>query len=302
MPSPTASLAERYPCRRGEPLARWTTLRIGGPAAHFFEPARPEDLLALLDDLRAAGGEFRLLGGGANLLAPDGGVPGAVIHTGRLRRLFRDGEDGLRAWPGVTLPQLVRAASELGLSGVEPLIGVPGQVGGALAMNAGGAGWGIWDQVREVTLWRPGLAPRAFRPAEIGPCYRDGKLGDAVVLEVLLGFRRERAAVVKARAEEILRRKNATQPVSLASAGCAFRNPPGDSAGRLIDAAGLKGAREGAMVVSERHANFLVNEGGASAAQARALLERVERTVAERCGVRLVRELVEWPEPRLAAR
>ncbi|RMH03504.1 MAG: UDP-N-acetylmuramate dehydrogenase [Planctomycetota bacterium] len=297
MASPVASLAERIPCRRREPLARWTTLRIGGPAEWFFEPARPEDLLELLDRLHEAGEPFRLLGGGANLLAPDGGVPGAVIHTGAMRRIFREGADGLRVWPGVTLPQLVRTAGELGLSGLERLVGVPGQVGGALAMNAGAADWGIWDRVREAVLWRPGRPPAACSRAEVGPGYRDGNLGDGVVLEALIGLEVSTPAAVKAAAEAILRRKNATQPVTLSSAGCAFRNPPGDSAGRLIDAAGLKGARVGGAVVSERHANFVVNAGGATAANVRDLLRRIEETVAERFGVRLERELVVWPEP-----
>ncbi len=301
MPSPADSLTERFPCRRREPLSRWTTLKIGGPAELFFEPAKPEHLLELLDELHAAGTPFRLLGGGANLLAPDGGVAGAVIHTGMMRRLFRDGERSLRGWPGVTIQQLVRTAGELGLSGVEPLVGVPGNLGGALAMNAGSADWGIWDQVQEVTLWRPGAGAGDFRREQVGPRYRDGNLQGAVVLEALLDFEPGAPKEVKARAEEVLRRKNASQPVTLSSAGCAFKNPPGDSAGRLIDAAGLKGAREGAVAVSERHANFLVNEGGATAAQVRALLARIEETVRERFGVSLERELVIWPEPLAGA-
>jgi len=224
-----------------------------------------------------------------------------VIHTGMMRRLFRDGERSLRGWPGVTIQQLVRTAGELGLSGVEPLVGVPGNLGGALAMNAGSADWGIWDQVQEVTLWRPGAGAGDFRREQVGPRYRDGNLQGAVVLEALLDFEPGAPKEVKARAEEVLRRKNASQPVTLSSAGCAFKNPPGDSAGRLIDAAGLKGAREGAVAVSERHANFLVNEGGATAAQVRALLARIEETVRERFGVSLERELVIWPEPLAGA-
>jgi UDP-N-acetylmuramate dehydrogenase len=292
-----ASPTDCCPYRREEPLARWTTLRIGGPAELFFEPAKPEHLLELLGALHAEGTPFRMLGGGANLLAPDGGVRGAVIHTGAMRRLFREGEDALRGWPGVTIQQLVRTAGELGLSGVERLIGVPGNLGGALAMNAGSADWGLWDEVREVTLWSAERGAHSLTPPEVGPRYRDGNLRGAVVLEALIGLRPRPAREVKAEAEAFLRRKNASQPVTLSTAGCAFRNPPGDSAGRLVDAAGLKGAREGAVVVSERHANFLVNEGGGTAAQVRALLERIERAVAERFGVDLRRELVIWPEP-----
>ncbi len=296
MPSPAASLAERFPCRRAEPLSRWTTLRIGGPADFFYEPARPEDCAELLDALHGEGLSFRFLGGGANLLAPDGGVRGAVIHSGGMRRVFREGSR-LRVWPGVTIQGLVRIAGELGLSGVERLIGVPGHVGGALAMNAGSADWGIWEQVEEVTLWRPGRGLSAHSAEEIGPRYRDGHLQDAYLLEALLRFEERSPREVKARQEDYLRRKNRSQPVTLSSAGCAFRNPPGDSAGRLIDAAGFKGAREGGVVVSTRHANFLVNLGGATAAQVRALLARIANGVEERFGVRLERELVVWPEP-----
>ncbi len=287
--------------RRGVPLAEHTTLGIGGPAELFLEPQRPEDLAERLDALDRDGVPFRLLGGGANLLAPDGGVPGAVLATGRMRRVFREGERGLRAWAGATLPQLVRTARELGLSGLESLVGVPGQLGGALAMNAGSAQWGIWDVVVEAVVWRPvpggGGEVVALDRATVAPRYRDGNLRGAVVLEALLELAPSDRARVRAAEEALLRRKNATQPVSASSAGCAFRNPPGDSAGRLVDAAGLKGLRVGGAAVSERHANFVVDLGGATAADVRTLLERVEETVAERFGVRLERELVVWPEP-----
>ncbi len=295
MHSPAAS-ADRVPLLRGVALAAHTTLKIGGPAEFFYAPQRPEDLAALLTRLESAGTPCRLLGGGANTLAPDGGVWGAVVHTGALRGLFREG-NRLRAWPGVTLPQLVRAACDAGLGGVEKLIGVPGQIGGALAMNAGSSEWGIWDAVEEVTLWEPGGGMRAFRPEEIGPRYRDGNLRGRVVLECALRLRPEEPAALKARQDEFLRRKNATQPVTLSSAGCAFKNPPGDSAGRLVDAAGMKGAREGGAKISPLHANFIVNCGGASAADVRALATRAEEAVAARFGVRLERELVLWPEP-----
>jgi UDP-N-acetylmuramate dehydrogenase len=131
----------------------------------------------------------------------------------------------------------------------------------------------------------------------VQPSYRNGNLRGAIVLETLLEFEASSPGAVRARQEAYLKKKNQTQPVTLASAGCAFRNPEGDSAGRLIDAAGLKGAREGGLVVSERHANFLVHEGGGSAAEARRLLERIATTVREQFGVELHRELVVWPEP-----
>ena len=295
MASPAAWSAEHLPVRRDEPLAHWTTLRIGGPAELFLEPARPEDFGRALGDLEKQGIPWRILGGGANTLAPDSGVPGAVIQTGQMRRVFREGEV-LRVWPGVSLPGVVRTACELGLSGLERLIGVPGQIGGALAMNAGSSDWGIWDEVEEVTLWLPDGRWVRRTPEEVQPRYRDGNLAGTVVLEAAVRLRPDSVEAIRQRQEEHLKRKNASQPVTLSSAGCAFRNPPGDSAGRLLDAAGMKGVREGAAQVSERHANFVVNTGGASAAQVRTLLTRMAEAVRDAFGIELRREMVVWPE------
>ena len=299
MPSPEA-YSELAPLRCEEPLSRHTTLRIGGPAEFFFEPQKPEHLADLLTALEADGVPWRMLGGGANTVPPDEGVRGAVIHSGNMRRIFRDGP-GLRCWPGVTLPTLVRTATGLGLSGLEALVGVPGQVGGALAMNAGSADWGLWDLVEEAVLWSPGPANeedglkfRVWRPQELAPTYRDGNLQQRVLLEVLLRLEEQSPAQVKNRQDAILQRKNATQPVTLSSAGCAFKNPPGESAGRLIDQAGCKGHRIGGIQVSEVHANFLVNVGEATAADLRAMLEYVEQRVQENAGISLQREIQLW--------
>jgi len=293
MPS-SANYADLSPLRHEVLLAPFTTLGVGGPAECFFEPQKPEQLAELLTVLEADGMPWHLLGAGANTLFPDEGLRGAVIHTGSMRRLFRDGP-GLRAWPGVTLQALVRSAMELGLSGVEALVGVPGHVGGALAMNAGSANWGIWDQVEEITYWVPGeregLKIEAHPAADCSPRYRDGNLGGKVVLEVLLRLAESTRSSVKEAQDEILRRKNQSQPVRLASAGCAFKNPPGESAGRLLDQAGMKGTRQGNAEVSPLHANFVVNLGGATAADFRVLLARMEEAVQADCGIRLEREL-----------
>lgn len=293
MPS-SANYADLAPLRREVPLAPFTTLGIGGPAEFLFEPQKPEQLAELLTTLEADGTPFRMLGGGANTLFPDEGMRGAVIHTGGMRRLFRD-EPGFRAWPGVTLPALVRAALELGLSGVHQLVGVPGHVGGALAMNAGAADWGIWDQVEEVTYWVPGprdgLKIEAHPVSACHPRYRDGNLQGAVVLEVLLHLEESTKKAVKEAQDDLLRRKNKSQPVRLASAGCAFKNPAQDAAGRLLDAAGAKGMRCGQAEVSPLHANFVVNLGGATAKDVRDLLDQMEAAVLASSGIQLEREL-----------
>ncbi len=286
--------AELSPMRTRVALSDYTTLRIGGEAPLFFEPAKPEHLVSLLSRLQKDDMPWRMLGAGANVLIPDDGVKGAVIQTGGMRRAFRE-DECLRCWPGVTLPQLVNIGRELGLAGLEHLAGVPGHIGGAIALNAGSTDWGIWDVVREVTLWDPSDDTlQAYTPEQIQPEYRNGNLGDRVLIEALLELEVSTPAVVKQRFEDVVRRKNASQPVAMSSAGCAFRNPEGDSAGRLIDACGLKGTHMGAAVISERHANFIVNEGGATSADVLALLELIEQTVFEKEGVRLHREIIVW--------
>lgn len=275
--------------RRNVALSGFSALRVGGNADLFFEPAKPEHFSALLSALQEDNRDYFILGGGANVCLPDEGLR-IVIHTGAMRRMFRE-DDCIRVWPGVTIQQLVRAAGELGLSGMQKLVGVPGNLGGAIAMNAGSAEWGIWELVEEVTLWTAeGLG--AFTPAEIQPEYRNGNLGERVLLEALLRFTPRPVAEIKSEQEDFLRRKNKTQPVTLSSAGCAFVNPDGNSAGRLIEEAGLKGFRIGGIEVSTRHANFLVNDGSACAADVVAMLTHIEAEVLASSGIQLQRELV----------
>ncbi len=247
---------------------------------------------ALLTQLYADRVDWFILGGGANVCFPDEGLS-VVVHTGAMRRMFRE-ENTIRVWPGVTIQQLVRATSELGLSGMESLMGVPGNLGGAIAMNAGTADWGIWELVAEVTLWTPdGLVSKTRE--DVQPSYRHGNLGEGVLLEALLQFESRNPAQIKIKQESLLRKKSQTQPVTLSSAGCAYKNPPGDSAGRLIDSSGLKGTTVGGMSVSERHANFMVNDGSATAHDFLTLLEKVEATVFQEHGVKLEREIVIVP-------
>jgi len=289
--------SEFGPVRKNVALSDYTTLRVGGPAALFFEPHRPEDLAGLLTQLELDGIPWRMLGAGANSVPGDDGFDGAVIHTGGMRRIFQD-QNGFRVWAGATLPSLIRAAYELGLSGFENLIGVPGQLGGALAMNAGSAQWGIWDIVENVTVWVPGVGEHLkieeHNPESIKPGYRDGNLQDMVVLEALLRLEKSSKPAIKHKQEQLLLSKNSTQPVTVPSAGCAFKNPTGDSAGRLLDASGLKGLQVGEAKVSTKHANFIVNHGNATACDIVELLNIMHAKVLAEQQVDLVRELVVW--------
>jgi len=298
-------------------------MRVGGRAQWLLEPATPEELRAALCAAREQGLSARVLGGGANLLIADGELPGCVIATDRLRRVFRPGggEGGdafeagpdarsapapreqdarLVAWCGASLPGLVRRAAELGWSGLECLAGVPGQLGGGVAMNAGGSqGW-MWDVVELVRVIDGAGRVRDLARAQCDPRYRDGNLGELVVAGAVLRLRPDDPAAVRERSNEHLRRKNEVQPVTEASSGCIFKNPDpeladGRTAGRLIDDCGLKGLARGAAVVSAKHANFIVNRGGARASDVFALIADVRARVLETSGVALALEVRTWP-------
>lgn len=272
--------------RREESLARHTTWRVGGRADAFYVPADLDDLAMLLASLDADTPIF-WLGLGSNLLVRDGGIRGVVIATsGALNRLERQGEDRIRAEAGVASAKLARFSVQHDLSGAEFLAGIPGTVGGALAMNAGAFGGETWSIVGAVeTIDRAGRV-RVREPAAFEIGYRTvvGPTGEWFVAGRFT-LTPGQAAEGQARIKGLLARRGATQPTQQANAGSVFRNPPGDHAARLIETAGLKGACEGAACVSTLHANFIVNTGGATAAQIETLIARVRQAVHERHGV-----------------
>jgi len=285
----------------GEPLARHTTWRVGGPARRLYLPADLEDLAACL---RALPPQEPLLwlGLGSNLLVRDGGFPGTVVATAAcLRALEHRGGGLVRAEAGVACPKLARWCARRGLAGAEFFAGIPGTLGGALAMNAGAFGGETWALVEAVeTLDRRGRlrrrGPEAFRVGYREVRGPEGEWFVAVWLRLRPAGPGERAAV-EARIRELLARRAATQPLGQPSCGSVFRNPPGDHAARLIEAAGLKGRRRGGAQVSERHANFIVNTGEATAADIEGLIREVQETVARVHGVRLVPEVHIVGEP-----
>ncbi len=309
-------------------LASRTTLKVGGSVEWLLEPASPQELTEAWSVAREEGYLPRILGGGANLIVPDGEHPWVVITTERMNRVFRpgmdpgpqgDGEaelferelppapdpgDGasdtrLIAWAGAGMPGLVRTARELSWTGLEGLVGVPGHIGGGVAMNAGGR-WGeLWDVVERVRVLTPDGEVEDRLRSQCQPGYRQGNLGGAVVLGVVLRLERGNKAEIQEQMRQYLAEKSAAQPVTERSCGCIFKNPDpelseGRSAGQLIEACGGKGLRRGDAVVSEKHANFIVNRGGARAEDVLGLIEDVRRQVLERSGVRLASEAQVW--------
>ena len=275
-----------------EPLARLTSWRVGGPAERCYRPADVDDLAAFLASLPAEEPVF-WLGLGSNVLIRDGGIPGTVVLTAGLLDGIGLAEDGtLRVQAGVTCARLARFAARHGLTGVEFLAGIPGTLGGALAVNAGAWGGEIWQHVDRVeTLDRAGQ--RRVRPrADYRVGYREvhGPAGEWFVT-VWLRLPQGDPAEAALRVRSLLRRRAQTQPIGQASCGSVFRNPPGDFAGRLIEACGLKGTRVGGARVSEKHANFILNEGGATAKDLETLLRQVQETVERVHGVRLEPEV-----------
>jgi UDP-N-acetylmuramate dehydrogenase len=277
---------------RNEPMSRHTSWRVGGPARTYYRPADLEDLAVFLSGL-PADEDVVWLGLGSNLLVRDGGIPGTVIATfGVLGELSLLDETVLRAEAGVACAKVARFSANHGLAGGEFLAGIPGSVGGALAMNAGAFGGETWDYIRAVeTIDRAGIR-RVRDPDEFQVGYRQvkGPAGEWFIA-ARFQFQRGITAAALERIRALLAQRGATQPTRQPSCGSVFRNPPGDHAARLIEACGLKGGCIGAACVSDKHANFIVNTGGASAADIEALIAHVRDEVERVHGVSLQTEV-----------
>ncbi len=283
--------------RENEPMSRHTSWRVGGPAELFFRPAGLEDLSLFLRELAVETPVF-WLGLGSNLLVRDGGIPGVVIAAAGI---FKDLERvaALQVRAGVSLPctQLARQCVRWGIGPSEFFAGIPGTVGGALAMNAGAHGGETWERVRSVTTIdrRGDVRIRSIGEYQVG--YRsvsriddEHDQNDEWFVEALLEFEAGVPASQETLKALLARRKN-TQPLGLPSCGSVFRNPQGDFAARLIETAGLKGDRIGGAEVSTKHANFIINRNHASARDIEALISHVQSTVSDVHGVELVHEV-----------
>lgn len=288
--------AERFPdmeILREEPMDRHTTFRIGGPARRFVRPGTASDCAKLLELAEAEGWPALVIGSGSNLLAADTGIDALVVHTGRLDVLERTGERAIRAGAGVPLARLASFARQEELGGLEFAHGIPGSAGGAVCMNAGAYGGEMKQVLAGVTAWFSGEGVRWLEPEELELGYRhsvfSGKRGAVLEAEFLL--ERKDGGEVAALMEELDRRRREKQPLSYPSAGSTFKRPEGHFAGALIERCGLKGTQIGGARVSEKHAGFVVNAGGATCGDVLALIRHVQETVYARTGVRLEPEV-----------
>jgi UDP-N-acetylmuramate dehydrogenase len=275
-----------------EPLRKHTTWRVGGPADVFFKPADLDDVVEFLKQT-AANEPIFWLGLGSNLLVRDGGLRGTVIATSGLLNQLQVGEDNLiYAQAGVACNKVAKFAAKHNLVGGEFLAGIPGTIGGALAMNAGAFGSETWTFVAEVeTINRYGerfvRKPEEF---EIGYRHVRGPANEWFV-GARFRFAPGDGKAASANIKNLLAKRSASQPTNLPNCGSVFRNPPGDYAGRLVESAGLKGFCIGGACVSEKHANFIVNTGAATAADIEAVIQHVVTTVKQVHGVDLIREV-----------
>ncbi|MGH7855343.1 MAG: UDP-N-acetylmuramate dehydrogenase [Candidatus Binatia bacterium] len=286
-----------------EPLARYTSMKIGGPADYFIEVTNDATLANLLRALERNGVDYYLLGNGSNVLISDGGVRGAVIRlAGEFKTVeWREVADGVYVNVGAAyaVTQLVREAARKGYAGLEFAEGIPGTVGGALYMNAGAYGSEFEKVVDRIQGMSRAGEPMWFSRQEMTFSYRDSHLpAGTVVTRVGMRLQQGEVARVGSKVRELTSKRKGSQPSGFPNSGSMFRNPPGDYAGRLIEAAGLKGKRIGQSQISERHANFFVNLGGAKAGEVRQLMKLAQAEVREKFGVELEAEVKlvgDWP-------
>jgi UDP-N-acetylmuramate dehydrogenase len=286
------ALGERI--RFDHPMSRCTSLRVGGPADALAAPVDRRDLARLLDICAAHSLPHTLLGSGFNTLVLNGGVDGVVIQMGKLRRLEERPARAVRAEAGVSHNQLIKFCLARGFAGLAFGAGIPGSVGGWVAMNAGVPERETADVLREIEVMSPtGRSVRHLARERLRFVYRGlrGLAPGSVILSALFEISLTQVAEVEAEVERMLERRARTQPLDVPSCGSVFVNPPGDFAGRLIEAAGLKGRRIGGAQFSTVHANFIANLGDATAQDVLALIETAQATVRERTGRRLVPEV-----------
>src|SRR6059036_3180516 len=290
-PPPTPRIKFRGKLLENEPLARYTTWRIGGPARYLALPADSEDVVRALELAQERGLPWVVLGLGSNVLVKDGGFPGVVIRMGKgLDRFEMKGATAI-VGGGMPTPILARRTAEAGFVGVERFIGIPGTVGGGIYMNAGCHGAEFAEIVTEVTLMDPKGKVKQLSRKQISFKYRSSNI-EGVVLEAKLGLGEEAPAKLKELQGKLLRWRKAGTPFDQPCCGSTFTNPGGPrTAGMLIDECALKGFTIGGAQVSPLHANYIVNTGTATASDVLRVIDHVRKTVAKKTGVQLELEV-----------
>ena len=277
-----------------EPMARHTTMRVGGPAEILFSPASEGELLFAVREAKRAGAPFRIIGNGSNLLVLDGGLPGLTIRLGEaFSKISVDGNQ-IRAQAGALLSRVAAAARDASLTGLEFASGIPGSAGGGMAMNAGAYGGQLSDVFEGCRALDPetGIIS-ALGPAEMALGYRESAAlsRGLIVTEAAFRLTAGEKTAIQAKMDDLSARRREKQPLNLPSAGSTFKRPEGHFAGALIEQAGLKGLRVGGACVSEKHAGFVVNDENATARDVLDLIRLVQARVLEHSGVRLETEV-----------
>lgn len=294
--------------REGVLLAPYTSARVGGPADFLLLARSATELDGVCRALWALGMDFRLLGGGSNVLVADAGVRGVIVLNQAKDAEFTTDGDGaaVKAESGAAFGSVARRAVEQGLGGIEWAATIPGTIGGAIVGNAGAFGGEVSQALRLADILQRPDRREHWLPERLEYGYRTSWLkrhpGEAVVLSGTFGLRTETREATRARVSEFAARRQETQP-SGASWGSMFKNPAGDYAGRLVEAAGLKGTRQGAAEISARHANFFINHGGATAADVWTLIEKARDQVLRQSGVELeleIERLGQWDVTEVA--
>ncbi len=274
-----------------EPLAPMTSFRIGGPVDIYIEPANIEELAELMRYFRSVDASYVVLGNGSNVLISDEGIRGVALSIEKHFSGLTLADGVVTAGAGVRLSKFVDFCVTNRLAGSEMLAGIPGTLGGAVIMNAGAYGGEISDHMLDVTVLREGTV-KTLTKQQAGFRYRGSDLRDDIVLSARFRFPEGDEEQLRTRRRELLLARNAAQPVSYPNAGSIFKNPEGTHAARLIDECGLKGYRVGGAQVSELHANFIINTGGATAGDVLAVIGHVRRTVQARTGIALDLEIL----------
>ena len=278
---------------RQEPMAGHTTFKVGGPARRMARPSSLEEMAALLNLAEKEKWPVLLLGNGSNLLVSDQGVDALVIHTGGMDAVELLEGGRVRAEAGLSLNKLAVFAQKNGLAGLEFAHGIPGSLGGGIRMNAGAYGGEMCQVVESVTAWLPGAGVVEIPLEEMELSYRHSRFTRerGVVLAATFRLTADAPEAIRARMDDLISRRKEKQPLEYPSAGSTFKRPAGHFAGALIEQCGLKGCTVGGAQVSEKHAGFVINIGGATAYDILALMKHVQSTVLEQTGVELEPEV-----------